>query len=138
MPPPTSLRRTGSAPTTTPRGNTHSCPIRSACPHGTLWIPSWQLEQIITQKWIANFPLGHEAWAEFRRTGYPKLAAAPVNRSGGDVADGKFARRLIYPSDEYKTNGVNLNRAVGKDLSNGGDRLSTHVWWDCNPKLVNE
>ena len=62
----------------------------------------------------------------------------PVNRSGGDVADGKFARRLIYPSDEYKTNGVNLNRAVGKDLSNGGDRLSTHVWWDCNPKLVNE
>ena len=111
----------------------------------TKCVPAWnsldpelQLEQIITQKWIANFPLGHEAWAEFRRTGYPKLAAAPVNRSGGDVADGKFARRLIYPSDEYKTNGVNLNRAVGKDLSNGGDRLSTHVWWDCNPKLVNE
>ncbi len=50
----------------------------------------------------------------------------------------EIRRRLIYPSDEYKTNGVNLNRAVGKDLSNGGDRLSTHVWWDCNPKLVNE
>lgn len=108
-------------------------------------VPAWdnlskerQLEQIITQKWIANFPLGHEAWAEFRRTGYPKLAPSPVNRSGGEVASGKFARRLTYPADEYKTNGVNLNRAIGRDLPDGGDRLSTHVWWDCNPDLVNE
>ena len=31
------------------------------------------LERIITQKWIAIFPLGVEAWAEHRRTGYPKL-----------------------------------------------------------------
>ena len=31
------------------------------------------LERIITQKWIANFPLGLEAWAEYRRTGYPLL-----------------------------------------------------------------
>ena len=30
------------------------------------------LERIITQKWIAIFPLGNEAWAEYRRTGYPK------------------------------------------------------------------
>lgn len=108
-------------------------------------VPAWdtidqkvQLEQIITQKWIANFPLGHEAWAEFRRTGYPKLAASPTNLSGGGVAAGKFARRLTYPSDEYKTNGVNLTRAVSRDLPNGGDRFSTHVWWDCNPELVNE
>ncbi len=108
-------------------------------------VPAWstgsqklQLEQIITQKWIANFPLGHEAWAEFRRTGYPKLAASPTNLSGGGVASGKFARRLTYPSDEYKTNGVNLTRAVSRDLPNGGDKFSTHVWWDCNPDLVNE
>ena len=26
-----------------------------------------QLEQIITQKWIAMFPDGQEAWSEFRR-----------------------------------------------------------------------
>uniref|UniRef100_UPI003FD73A5E SusD/RagB family nutrient-binding outer membrane lipoprotein n=1 Tax=Alistipes putredinis TaxID=28117 RepID=UPI003FD73A5E len=121
-----------------PKGQYAFVPDTKCVPAWNSLDPELQLEQIITQKWIANFPLGHEAWAEFRRTGYPKLAAAPVNRSGGDVADGKFARRLIYPSDEYKTNGVNLNRAVGKDLSNGGDRLSTHVWWDCNPKLVNE
>lgn len=108
-------------------------------------VPAWnpssaklQLEQIITQKWIANFPLGHEAWAEFRRTGYPKLQPTAVNLSGGDIATGKFARRLTYPSDEYKTNGVNLTRAVGRDLPDGGDKFSTHTWWDCNPDLVNE
>lgn len=32
-----------------------------------------KLERIITQKWIANFPLSTEAWADYRRTGYPKL-----------------------------------------------------------------
>ena len=32
-----------------------------------------QLEQIITQKWIAMFPDGQEAWSEFRRTGYPRI-----------------------------------------------------------------
>ena len=30
-------------------------------------------ERIIVQKWIANWQLGNEAWADFRRTGYPKL-----------------------------------------------------------------
>ncbi len=30
-----------------------------------------KLEKIITQKWIAMFPEGCEAWAEQRRTGYP-------------------------------------------------------------------
>lgn len=41
------------------------------------------LERIITQKWIAIFPLGNEAWAEYRRTGYPKLMPAKDNKSGG-------------------------------------------------------
>ena len=31
------------------------------------------LEQIITQKYIAMFPEGQEAWSEFRRTGYPRI-----------------------------------------------------------------
>ena len=43
------------------------------------------LERIITQKWIAIFPLGNEAWAEYRRTGYPKLMPAKDNKSGGTV-----------------------------------------------------
>ena len=28
-----------------------------------------KLQRIITQKWLANFPLSTEAWAEYRRTG---------------------------------------------------------------------
>ena len=32
-----------------------------------------KLQKIITQKWIAGFPEGQEAWSEYRRTGYPKL-----------------------------------------------------------------
>ena len=74
-----------------PKGQYAFVPDTKCVPAWNSLDPELQLEQIITQKWIANFPLGHEAWAEFRRTGYPKLAAAPVNRSGGDVADGKFA-----------------------------------------------
>ena len=96
-----------------------------------------KLERIITQKWIANFPLGLEAWAEFRRTGYPKLMPSPTNKSGGDVANGKFARRLTYPQTEYKTNGTNVEDAIKNKLK-GADKMSTHVWWDCNPRLVTE
>lgn len=96
-----------------------------------------KLERIITQKWIANFPLGLEAWAEFRRTGYPRLMPSPTNKSGGDVIDGKFARRLTYPQTEYKTNGSNVNDAI-KNKLRGADKMSTHIWWDCNPRLVTE
>ena len=32
-----------------------------------------KLEKIITQKWISIFPNGHEAWVDYRRTGYPRL-----------------------------------------------------------------
>ncbi|MBR4118791.1 MAG: SusD/RagB family nutrient-binding outer membrane lipoprotein [Bacteroidales bacterium] len=32
-----------------------------------------KLEKIITQKWIAIFPNGFEAWVDYRRTGYPRL-----------------------------------------------------------------
>ncbi len=44
------------------------------------------LERIITQKYIAIFPLGNEAWAEYRRTGYPRLLPVvekQVGRHGG-------------------------------------------------------
>jgi len=44
-----------------------------------------KLERIITQKWIANFPEGQEAWSEFRRTGYPKLFPVVQNNSGGTI-----------------------------------------------------
>ena len=36
-----------------------------------------KLERIITQKWIAMYPEGCEAWAEQRRTGYPRRGKYP-------------------------------------------------------------
>lgn len=89
-------------------------------------------ERIITQKWIANWMLGNEAWADYRRSGYPKLipATAEGNKSNGKVDNVKGARRMVYPLDEYISNKQNVEEAVMKYL-NGADEMSTHMWWDC-------
>ena len=86
-------------------------------------------ERIITQKWIALFPNGLEAWAEYRRTGYPKLFPIIENQSGGTINDKWGARRLNYPVDEYQENRANVIEAVSKYL-NGRDNMGTRVWWD--------
>ena len=89
------------------------------------------LERIITQKWIAIFPLGNEAWAEYRRTGYPKLMPAKDNKSGGTVNSKYGMRRLPYPSEEYSENRTNVEAAI---TSLGGpDNGGTRTWWDCKP-----
>ena len=76
-----------------------------------------QLEQIITQKWIAVFPNGNEGWAEFRRTDYPALANILQNTSS-DVPQGKFIKRVRYPDNESSN--------PNKPSALQGDR----VWWD--------
>lgn len=97
------------------------------------------LEKIITQKWIAIFPLGVEAWSEYRRTGYPKLMPVLEDKSGGDVDPAHGARRFQYPVEEYQQNSVNVKKAVDKldaEQKNGnrsGDKMGTRVWWDCKP-----
>ncbi len=87
-----------------------------------------KLEKIITQKWIANFPLGLEAWADYRRTGYPKLMEAVDNKSGGDVVSSRMARRLAYPVTEYKENEIHLQEAIS-NLLIGPDNMGTDLWW---------
>lgn len=86
------------------------------------------LERIITQKWIANFPLGIEAWSEFRRTGYPILMQVATNNSGGVVSSERMARRLPYPQEEYTENTANVTAAVNQYLK-GLDNMGTDVWW---------
>ena len=86
------------------------------------------LERIITQKWIANFPMGLEAWAEFRRTGYPKLAPAIDNLSGGVISDNfRGLRRLRYPYTERNLNKSNYDKAVA--LLGGTDNESVDLFW---------
>ncbi|MEX2231373.1 MAG: SusD/RagB family nutrient-binding outer membrane lipoprotein [Cyclobacteriaceae bacterium] len=87
-----------------------------------------QLEQIITQKYAAIFFQAYEAWAEFRRTGYPKIWVG----SELGVTNGQIPRRLTYPSDEYLKNKNNITTAVARL---GSDALMTRIWWDVRPGL---
>jgi hypothetical protein len=87
-----------------------------------------KLERIITQKWIAMFPEGQEAWTEFRRTGYPKIFPVATNLSGGTIDTDVQIRRLPFPQNEYTTNGAEVAKAV--TLLGGPDNGGTRLWWD--------
>ncbi|RFS18120.1 SusD/RagB family nutrient-binding outer membrane lipoprotein [Emticicia sp. C21] len=82
------------------------------------------LEQINTQYWVASFLNGPEAFANFRRSGFPKLMPNPFP---GKSIKGEFIRRLTYPNSEISVNSVNVKEAIGRQ---GNDDLDSRVWWD--------
>ena len=87
-----------------------------------------QLEKIITQKWIACWPEGMEAWTEQRRTGYPKLFKVQTNNSNGTIDTDIMIRRLPFSQDDAKKDPEqykNLCTALG-----GADNGGTRLWWD--------
>jgi hypothetical protein len=87
-----------------------------------------ELEQINTQYWIASFLNGPEAFANFRRSGYPSLAPNSYGQpSNPDVPNGTFIRRIGYPTSELSVNKENVDAAIA---TMGPDVLSTRVWWD--------
>jgi hypothetical protein len=79
------------------------------------------LPQVYLQKFISLFFSGFEAWADYRRTGYPQLVPGPAN-----VNDGKIPTRLPYPLQEQTLNATNYQQAVSQM---GGDDLNTRLWW---------
>jgi hypothetical protein len=83
-----------------------------------------RLEKIMNQKWILLFGRSIDAFAEWRRTGYPKLI--PGHNQG--ATNGQIPRRSGYPSDEILLNTDNYNEAVSR-MSQGDSYLS-RVWWD--------
>lgn len=87
-----------------------------------------ELQRIITQKWIALYPNGMEAWAEFRRTGYPNIY--PIISASADPTINKTTqiRRVIFPRSEYSNNEAEVNAAV--TLLGGPDSGGTKLWWD--------
>ncbi len=92
-----------------------------------------QLEQIITQKWIALYPDGWEAWAELRRTGYPRIIPR-LNSLNPDVpADAIFRRQTFVTSEVANNNAAVL---VARELPEigGADQNNTRVWWDKKPQ----
>ena len=103
------------------------------------WDPSAtnerKLERIITQKWIAMWPSGgHEAWAEYRRTCYPRLFPVVVNNSPYASTDLQI-RRLPYPASEYNNNKDEVTKAPS--LLGGPDNEGTPLWWDTNKGQAN-
>jgi len=90
-----------------------------------------KLERLITQKWIAMYPLGQEAWSEQRRTGYPHFYPVLVNSSSEPNLTTELASRLPFPPDEKNNNTQNYDEAV--KLLGGNDNYSTKLWWDKNP-----
>jgi Starch-binding associating with outer membrane len=90
--------------------------------------PARALEQINTQYWIASLLNGPEAFANFRRSGFPALTPNPYGQPNNpDVPNGTFIRRWTYPTSELSVNSSNVNDAISKQ---GPDKLSTRVWWD--------
>jgi hypothetical protein len=82
------------------------------------------LRKIALQKWIALYGNGPEAYAEWRRTGYPNLKPGP---DALNVNNGNIPRRLPYPTLESALNGKNLQEAISRQ---GGAQLDGRVWWD--------
>ncbi|MBN8856628.1 MAG: hypothetical protein BGO55_23730 [Sphingobacteriales bacterium 50-39] len=76
------------------------------------------------QKWLALFGQGLEAFAEWRRLDYPKLAPAVAG-----VLGGQMPVRFIYPGSEQSLNGANYTKAV---QDQGADALTTKLWFDVN------
>ena len=78
------------------------------------------------------YPNGCEAWAEYRRTGYPALFPVMNNDSEGAVGSDLQIRRVPYPHDEYSTNASGVASGVAK--LGGADNVGTKLWWDKKPR----
>ena len=80
------------------------------------------IEQIITQKWIANMINSYEGWIEWRRTGYPDLK--PISASLNNEI---IPVRMPYPTEEEALNAENYQEAATATNMNS---INFPVWWD--------
>lgn len=85
--------------------------------------PATAMQQIATQRWIHLFMHGYEAWAEWRRTGFPALAP-PAGDPGRQIPT-----RQAYPVSEQFNNDANYKEAIQRQFG-GSDNLYGKVWWD--------
>ena len=107
--------------------------IEARCKVTPKWNPQddkeTKLEKIITQKWIAMFPEGCEAWTEQRRTGYPRLFPVRFNHSRSGCIDMEImVRRLNFPGT-LQTEDPEQYSALVEALG-GDDHGGTRLWWD--------
>lgn len=91
-----------------------------------------QEEQIATQKWIAMFPEGMEAWADYRRS--KKVKLYPVANSDNPLITNtttQWLRRIPFLTSEKQSNKAAVEAAIPL-LGTGGDSEMTPLWWDKN------
>jgi hypothetical protein len=88
-------------------------------------IPGKELQQIDTQLWVALLLNGPEAFANWRRTGFPVLTPAITTESTTTT----IPRRFEYPLTEAEQNSANLAKAVAA-IGGGIDTWTARVWWD--------
>jgi hypothetical protein len=81
---------------------------------------NWK-QSIGTQKWLALYNRGVEAWAEWRRLDYPVLNT-PTGMVYTDIP-----KRMPYPFNEIKNNKDNY---VAASAAIGGDDWRTKLFWD--------
>jgi hypothetical protein len=109
-------------------------------------------ETVATQKYIHLYMSGTEAWAEYRRTGYPTTVLKPGEIStvvGGSnlifeplsEVKGDLPARVKYPTNESTLNGENFKAAVAK-LQDGTNNYYSKMFWDvrtaANPHPANK
>jgi hypothetical protein len=122
--------------------------VTSAMNQWALWDPSFALsaadisayltanpydsanydELIGDQFWVASFFDFYEAFANFRRTGFPALQPFGGNPAHPEnLTSGQIPRRIIYNPNEANLNSENFNAMISSQGPN--DRM-TRVWWD--------
>jgi len=89
-------------------------------------VSSGQFEQIQLQKWIAVYPDGFEAWANFRRTDLPKLYTPANYDPSSDVTAGSFIQRIPY-TDYMK--GLNATGVAAAEARMGGGGQKVKLWF---------
>ena len=83
-----------------------------------------KIEQIVTQKWLANIINGYEGWIEYRRTGFPALKTISASLNNNLIPV-----RMPYPIDEDALNNLNFSEAAAATNNNS---INVGVWWDAN------
>ena len=81
-------------------------------------------EQVMDQYFIATYLNEYEAYANWRRSGFPNITAT---RHPGSYTAGQFMVRMIYPTAESGSNAANYAAAVANQ---GADSYTTPLWWD--------
>lgn len=102
-------------------------------------LPVANQKNVLTQKYIALYMQGLEAWSEYRRTGFPDFLIKE-----GDIVfegeietntvtyrfdplfgDGGVPSRLYYPTKEQNVNKANYQQALSVQ---GSDKIETKPW----------